>query len=181
MSEGGDDGGYGVGVGKISAVTDSGPLIHLTEIGCLQILSIFGNLHVPEAVWAETVECRRTPREDFLKLSNVERHNLSQSDVTRFVERNNLKELHSGEHQCLYLCKQINVPILLTDDLAVREKAKYLNLVPVGSLGIVAKAYCLGQISKTEAERYITALYDVSSLFVTRSIVEMAIEQINRH
>jgi predicted nucleic acid-binding protein len=169
-----------VGVGKISAVTDSGPLIHLTEIGCLQILSIFGNLHVPEAVREETVKRGRTSKEDFLKLSNVERHNLSQSDVTRFVERNNLKELHSGEHQCLYLCKQINVPILLTEDLAVRETAKRLNLIPVGSLGIVAKAYSLGQISKTEAECHITDLYDVSSLFVTRSIVEMAIEQINK-
>ena len=79
-----------MGVEKISAVTDSGPLIHLTEIGCLQMLSIFGNLHVPEAVWEETVKRGRTSKEDFLKLSNVERHNLSQLDVTRFVERNNL-------------------------------------------------------------------------------------------
>ena len=170
-----------MGVGKISAVADSGPIIHLTEIGCLQILSIFGNLHVPEAVWAETVECGRIPKDDFLKLSNVERHKLSQSDVIRFVERNNLKTLHLGEHQCLYLCKQISVSILLTDDLAVREKAKYLDLIPVGPLGVVVKAYRLGRISKTEAVRYITALYDVGSLFVTRSIVEIAIEQINKH
>jgi predicted nucleic acid-binding protein len=114
-----------------------------------------------------------------LKLSNVERHNLSQSDVTRFVENNNLKDLHSGERECLYLCNQIDVSILLTDDLAVREAAKRLKLIPVGSLGIVAKAYHLGRIPQVEAERHIINLYDVSSLFVTRSIVEMAIEQIN--
>lgn len=113
-----------MGVGKISAVADSGPLIHLTEIGCLRILSLFENLYVPEAVWAETVECGRTPREDFLKLSNVKRHNLPQSEVTRFAESANLMELHSGERQCLYLCEQVAVPILLTDDLAVREKAR---------------------------------------------------------
>jgi predicted nucleic acid-binding protein len=98
-----------VGVGKINAVTDAGPLIHLAEINCLPLLSIFESLHVPDAVWSETVECGRTPREDFLKLSNVERHNLSQSDVTRFVENNNLKDLHSGERECLYLCNQIDV------------------------------------------------------------------------
>jgi predicted nucleic acid-binding protein len=169
-----------VGVGKLSAVIDSGPLIHLTEIGCFQILSIFASLHIPEAVWSETVECGRAPIENFVKLSNIERHNLSQSDVTRFVEKSNLKNLHSGERECLYLCNHMNVSILLTDDLAVRETAKRLSLVPVGSLGIVAKAYRLGLISKTEAERHITDLYDVSSLFVTRSIVEMAIEQINK-
>lgn len=169
-----------MGVGRISAVTDSGPLIHLTETGCLHILSIFGNLHVPEAVWAETVECGRIPSEDFLKFSNVERHNLPQTDITRFVEKNNLKDLHSGECECLYLCKQIDVPILLTDDLAVRETAKRLNLVPVGSLGIVAKAYRLGEISKADAQHHIINLYEVSSLFVTRTIVELAIEQLQK-
>jgi predicted nucleic acid-binding protein len=169
-----------VGSGRLTAVTDAGPLIHLTEIGCLHILSIFGNLHVPEAVWVETVESGRTSSEDFLKLSKVERHNIPQSNVTWFVEKNNLKDLHSGECECLYLCKQIGVPILLTDDLAVRGAAKHLKLVPVGSLGIVAKAYRLGKISMADAERYILNLYEVSSLFVTEVIVEMAIEQLQR-
>lgn len=169
-----------MGVGKINAVTDAGPLIHLAEINCFPLLSIFESLHIPDAVWSETVECGRTPREDFLKLSNVERHNLSQSDVTQFVENNNLKDLHSGERECLYLCNQIDVSILLTDDLAVREAAKRLKMIPVGSLGIVAKAYHLGRIPQVEAECHIADLYDVSSLFVTRSIVEMAIEQINK-
>ena len=163
---------------RLTAVTDAGPLIHLTEIGCLHILSIFGNLHVPEAVWAETVECGRTPSEDFLKLSKVERHNVPQSDITWFVEKNNLKGLHSGECECLYLCMQIGIPILLTDDLAVRGAAKRLKLLPVGSLGIVAKAYLLGKISMADAQHHILNLYEVSSLFVTKVIVEMAIEQL---
>jgi len=169
-----------VGRGRLTAVTDAGPLIHLTEIGCLHILSIFGNLHVPEAVWAETVECGRTSGEDLLKLSKVERHNIPQSDITRFVEKNNLKDLHSGECECLYLCRQTGVPILLTDDLAVREAAKRLKGVPVGSLGIVAKAYRRGKISMADAQRHILNLYEVSSLFVTKVIVEMAIEQLQK-
>jgi predicted nucleic acid-binding protein len=167
-----------VGRGRLTAVTDAGPLIHLTEIGCLHILSIFGNLHVPEAVWAETVECGRTSSEDLLKLSKVERHNIPHNDITRFVEKNNLRDLHSGECECLYLCRQIGVPILLTDDLAVREAAKRLKLVPVGSLGIVAKAYHLGKISMAHAQQNILNLYDMSSLFVTKVIVEIAIEQL---
>jgi len=72
------------------------------------------------------------------------------------------------------------VPILLTDDLAVREAAKCLNLTPVGSLGIVARACQLGQISLADAERDIVALYDMSSLFVTRAIVELAIEHLHK-
>lgn len=38
----GDDGGPGVGTGEVNAaVADAGPLIHLTEIGCLPFLRIF--------------------------------------------------------------------------------------------------------------------------------------------
>ncbi len=128
-----------MGRGRLAAVTDAGPLIHLTEIGCLHVLSIYENLHVPGAVWAETVECGRTPAEDLLKSVKVERHNISQSNITRFIEKNNLKDLHSGECECLYLTQQIDIPILLTDDLAVREAAKRLKRLPVGSLGIIAR------------------------------------------
>lgn len=170
-----------MGSGRLTAVTDSGPLIHLTEIGCIPILSIFGNLHVPDAVWAETVECGRISGENLLELSNVKRHTIPQDDITHFIEKNNLKDLHLGECECLYLARQINVPILLTDDLAVRETAKRLKLVPVGSLGIVAKAYNLGKISITDAQHHIIDLYEVSSLFVTKVIVEMAIEQLRNH
>ncbi|MCK5507824.1 MAG: hypothetical protein KAI50_04820 [Desulfobacterales bacterium] len=44
-----------MGIETISAVSDSGPLIHLSEINFLSILSIFKGLHVPDAVWIETV------------------------------------------------------------------------------------------------------------------------------
>jgi len=43
------------------------------------------------------------------------------------------------------------------------------------------RAYRVGPISLAEAERHIVELYDVSSLFVTRAIVELAIEQLHVH
>jgi predicted nucleic acid-binding protein len=87
--------------------------------------------------------------------------------------------LHDGERECLYLCQQIGVPTLLTDDLAVREAAKRLNLTPVGSLGIVVRACRLGYTSLAAAERHIIDLYEVSSLFITRATVELAIEHLH--
>lgn len=69
-------------------------------------------------------------------------------------------------------------PLLLTDDMAVRSAARQFHIVPVGSLGIVVSAFKRREISLEEAEHYIADLYDVSSLFVTRSIVELAIEQL---
>jgi len=171
-----------VGSRKVSvAVADAGPLIHLNEIGCFSLLRIFETLHIPDAVWSETVGQARISQADALGLGNVQQHSLPQEDVAQFIRKNSLKDLHAGERECLYLCRRVGVPILLTDDLAVREAAKRLKLTPVGSLGIVVRAYQLRRISLTDAERHIADLYDVSTLFVTRAIVELAIEQLHRH
>jgi predicted nucleic acid-binding protein len=171
-----------VGVGEISlAVTDAGPLIHLYEIGCLSLLRVVDRLHAPDAVWLEAIEHGRIPQEEILTLGIVQRHELSPVAVEQFIRRNAMETLHSGERECLFLCRHIGVTVLLTDDLAVRDAAKRLALTPVGSLGVVVRAYWQERISLTDAERHILALYEVSSLFVTQTIVELAIQQLRQH
>ena len=160
------------------AVIDSGPIIHLTEIGCLSLLQIFSTLHIPDAIWHETVGQGRVLQDDLQKINIFKRHTLSADEINKFTTEKGLKKLDDGERECLYLCRQISVPLILTDDLAVRDAANLLNIIPVGSLGIVVKAYKSEQISLGEAERMINALYDISSLFVTRAIVEIAIKEL---
>lgn len=41
-----------------SAVLDSGPLIHLSELKALDVLRDFEDLYVPSAVWKEVSEIR---------------------------------------------------------------------------------------------------------------------------
>lgn len=166
-----------MGVGKLKAAADAGPLIHLTEIGCLRFLNNFDSLYVPDAVWIETVGQGRISKTDLSNRHNIQRHSLNKSEVERFVKKN-LSELHGGEQECLLVCLNIGISILLTDDMAVRTAAKRLHITPVGSLGIVVLEYKRGTITLQEAERYIADLYDVSSLFVSRSIAELAIAQL---
>ncbi|GAB61821.1 MAG: hypothetical protein DWB56_07940 [Candidatus Jettenia sp.] len=159
-----------------AAVADAGPLIHLSEIGGIAILHIFDAVHVPHVVWLEIGEHSK----NISKEIHITNHNLPELQISEFTHKEKLEKLHSGEIECLYLCRQINLPILLTDDLAVREAAKSLQITPIGSLGIVIKAYKNGKISLAKAERYISDLYDISSLFVTRAIVELVIEQLHK-
>jgi hypothetical protein len=42
-----------MGPGRLAAVADTGPLIHLAEIDCLTLLAIFAELHIPEGVWRD--------------------------------------------------------------------------------------------------------------------------------
>jgi predicted nucleic acid-binding protein len=128
-----------VGSGRLTAVADTGPLIHLAEVGCLPLLAIFEELHIPEGVWQEATR-PSTIRE-----------------VLTFSKRHALTS---------------------TDDLAVRRAAKALDLTPVGSLGVITRAHEMGRVATDVAEQHLRALYTVSSLFVTSTIVDLAIERL---
>ena len=158
-----------------SAVADAGPLIHLHEVGHTNLLSLFNVLFIPDAVWAESVgKSRVSP----LSLGNVQRHTIADIDIGHFVQTHSLSNLHAGERESLFLCRQLAVPLLLTDDLAVRDAAKRLQIRPVGSLGIVVRGYREGHLTHSEADRILVALQEESSLFVTQAIVEIAIGQL---
>jgi predicted nucleic acid-binding protein len=163
-----------VGPGRLAAVADTGPLIHLAEVGCLPILSIFEALHIPEGVWREA-DRPTTIREE---LQLAKRHTLEIQEVESFTADHGLEKLQAGERESLLLCCRLGVPVLLTDDLAVRRAAKGLGLTPVGSLGIIARAHTIGRITREAAERHLRELYSVSSLFVTQTIVDLAIERL---
>jgi predicted nucleic acid-binding protein len=160
------------------AIADAGPLIHLSEIGSLVSLLVFDALHIPDAVWVETVGSGRVAEAALLDLGIVHQHNLLPGQVSAFVDQNGLQALQAGEVECLTLCRHIGIPLLLTDDLAVRDAAQRLGIRPVGSLGVVVRAYRLGQLSLTDAEQLIESLYTISTLFVTRAIVDLAIAQL---
>jgi predicted nucleic acid-binding protein len=100
--------------------------------------------------------------------------------VEHFVAEHGLSGLQRGEREALCLCRRLGIPVVLTDDLAVREAAKALRIVPVGSLGIIVRAFDVGLVSPTGAEKHIADLHDVSSLYATRAIVDMVLERIRQ-
>ncbi|PIU49228.1 MAG: hypothetical protein COS92_07730 [Desulfobacterales bacterium CG07_land_8_20_14_0_80_52_14] len=167
-----------MGTGELKATSDSGPLIHLTEIGCLRFLNRFDAIHIPDTVWLETVGQGRISQTDLSDLQNIQRQSLTGSEVEQFVKDKSISELHAGEQECLFVCLNKGVSMILTDDMAVRAAAGRLHIVSVGSLGIVVSAFKRGEITLQEAERFIADLYDVSSLFVTKAIAELAIAQL---
>lgn len=165
-----------MGDGQVeSAVADAGPLIHLYEVGQTHLLILFDALCIPDAVWAESVGEGRIPPPD---LDNVQRHAIVDSHVEQFVHTHSLNNLHAGERESLFLCHHLDITLLLTDDLTVRDAAKRLQIRPIGSLGIVVKGYKEGLLARSEAEQTLMALYEKSSLFVTPAIVEIALKQL---
>jgi predicted nucleic acid-binding protein len=166
--------------GLKSAVADAGPLIHLAEIGAASLLALCERLLVPSAVWHETVGRTRISEDVLMRATTIDRIVLPDDRVGRFIEENGLGTLHRGEQECLYLCIEGGVSVMLTDDLAARDAAQRVGVTPVGSLGVVARAYRLGQLGLPDAERHILALQHVSSLFVSEALIELVLDELRR-
>ncbi len=97
-----------------TAIADAGPLIHLSEIGSITLLHIFDAIHVPHAVWLEIGGHNK----NISKEIHITHHKLPELQISEFTHKERLEKLHSGEIECLYLYRQINLPILLTDDFS---------------------------------------------------------------
>jgi hypothetical protein len=161
----------------VGAVVDAGPLIHLKEASCLDLLTVFGPLYAPEEVWNEVA--RQDLIETDLAGVGLERTPHPDADDLRsYIEELGIESLDRGEQECLHLCRRLSIAIFLTDDLAARDAAKRLGLVPVGSLGVIVRAYRRSRISLSDAERLMRRLQEASSLFVTMAIIDIAIEQL---
>ena len=148
-----------MGAQRVAAIADAGPLIHLYEIGQIKLLDLFSAVHVPAIVWQEATESGRVPDERLLGVPVIQKHTPAQGNW-RNGER--FSHLHGGEREALRLCEELDIPLLLTDDLAAREAAVGVGVTPVGSVGIVAKSHVAGMIDISEAERALRQLGVVS-------------------
>lgn len=154
----------------LSAVSDSGPLIHLSEINQINLLSLFNSLAIPDSVLEEVGE---------VNLENVKVIKVAEKNVELFAKSIKKFKLQKAEIDTLYLAKKMD-SIFLTDDLEAREAANYLKIKVHGSLGIIALAHVKRIINLTEAKQLILNLYNESTLFLTKSLVDLAINELER-
>jgi len=152
----------------LSAVSDAGPLIHLAEIGSLELFATFDVLLVPETVYGE-VEVGGVP--DGLS-------DLSYKLVEADESRSGTEELDAGERAAIAVAEERGV-VLLTDDLAAREAASDANVEVHGSIGVIALGYGRGLLDRDEAASRMRALQSETSLFVTEAVVERGIRMLD--
>ncbi|MEF8802504.1 MAG: nucleic acid-binding protein [Halolamina sp.] len=152
----------------LTAVSDAGPLIHLAEIGSLELFAAFDVLLVPETVYEE-VEVGGVPD----GLSDLP-YEFVETDE-RQVEA---EELDAGERAAIAVAEERGV-VLLTDDLAAREAASDANVEVHGSIGVIALGYGRGLLDRDEAASRMRALQRETSLFVTEAVVEHGIRMLD--
>src|SRR5438105_14225267 len=116
-------------------VADAGPLIHLDELGCLDLLEGFGVLHVPLQVKREIATHRPRLNLETLPALKISKTFLKTSSVVaRISER---LDLNVGEIAALNLLHHLQGKLFLSDDSAARLAAESMRFEVHGTICII--------------------------------------------
>ena len=160
----------------VLVVCDAGPLIHLDELDCLDLLADFDRIVVPDVVWREVERYRPTALDQ--KTIRLERLKPRDEPSAELNSLHRLLALHAGEVQALQLAQELGADLLLTDDAAARLAAKTLPVSAHGTLGILLRAMRRRQRIPEEILDVLHALPGRSTLHVKRELLNEIIRQV---
>lgn len=120
-------------------LSDSGPLIALSKINYLYILSeFFNDIVIPQAVWTEVVEkgkgrpgCKEVKDANWILINEVK--NILGIEALKH-------EIGIGESETIILAKELNADLVLIDDRIAKEIAISMGLNVTGTLAIIHEA-----------------------------------------
>ena len=158
-----------------AAVADAGPLIHLDELSCLDLLDCYTTVWVPRTVALETEKHRagwksRGPGSiKIIDVPKVDVENLAMSLKTI---------LDAGELESIAFWRREPTASIICDDLAARRVAKELGAPVIGTLGLIIKAARQERVELETAIELISSIPDATTLHVRRDLLEYGISEI---
>jgi predicted nucleic acid-binding protein len=161
---------------RASIICDAGPLIHLDELGCLDLLGDFQEVLVPEAVWHE-VQRHRPGALDNPSASLIRRAVPILEDASLKVLAQALA-LNTGETQALTLAVRNPDSIFLTDDAAARLAAERIGLRVHGTIGVILRAIRRQQRTPEDVLAILDAIPHSSTLYIRDSLLKAIAAQV---
>lgn len=150
-------------------VSDTGPILHLQEIGHLALLSVAGTLILPNLVVAELESRSMGPAH--LREAAVE-FIISQVPTSewRGILQTIAPQIQPADAQVFAMARANRFQALvLTDDLALRRLLEDHGAQVAGTVGILVRGYASGRLSPLELRAAIDSLFTGSSLFISRA------------
>ncbi len=157
-------------------VCDAGPLIHLDELGCTDLLNDFADVLVPAAVWREV----QRHRPEALARSGMHLRQVTISDPlpADLAEIARVFALHSGELQALQVHRQQAADLFLTDDTAARLAARSIGIAVHGTIGVILRSIRRRQRTAEQVLDILKALPGVSTLHIKQTVLDEVIRNV---
>jgi predicted nucleic acid-binding protein len=161
----------------VTVVSDAGPLIHLDELDCIDLLADFAPVLVPEAVWREVHLHRPSAlahsEVDFVRVSPP-----SSPKAAALEALARLLVLHTGELEALQVALEHERSLLLTDDTAARLAAGNLSIPVHGTIGVVVRSIRCHQRTAEQVLAVLRSLPQQSTLHLKRSLLDAVIQEV---
>ena len=157
-----------------AVVCDAGPLIHLDELGQLDLLLDFAYVLVPTSVRSEVT--RHRPRALTGNGAHL-RHVVVEGEAPPPLSAL-ARSLALGPGECEAIHLAIRPPglILLTDDAAARLAAEALQIRVHGSIGVLVRAVRLGRRTGSQVIATLESLGERSSLHVRPALISEVVQ-----
>jgi predicted nucleic acid-binding protein len=154
---------------RLDIICDAGPLIHLDELNCLDLLSDFQTVFVPDQVWTEVEHHRPSALTAF---PSLQRAPADISEESRFQVLVRTFSLDLGEQAALSLMAHHPTAVFLTDDAAARLAAKALGFRTHGSIGVLLRSIRRGLRTRAEIGSTLRSLPFRSTLHIRQSLLQ---------
>ena len=158
------------------AVLDAGPIIHLDQVGCLDLLEGFGDLLVPDIVWDEAL--RHRPRLLPANIPGLAVLAVSSAPSPTVLTLARTLDLDAGEIAALILLETARGQTFLCDDAAARLAGEARGYVVHGSIGVIVRAIRRGTRTAAQVRAILQALPERSTLYIDRDLLRSVIASI---
>lgn len=164
--------------GSLVAVADAGPLIHLDELDCLDLLTDFAEVLVPGTVWEEVR--RHQPRALDGSRCHLNRPGPLNPPTPELATLFRALALDPGEQEALICIQAHPGAILLTDDAAARLAAKALQVRIHGTIGILLRGIRRGQRTRSQVIDLLRQIPVRSTLHIRPTLLREIVEEVER-
>lgn len=154
-------------------ICDAGPLIHLDELDCLDLLAGFREILVPEEVRIEVNRLRPLVFSSSALQALPVRFEAALASSADLRQLAQAYSLDAGEVAALALQGSLPGSILLTDDSAARLAASALGRRAHGTLGLLLRSLRRGQRSREQVLALLDSLPERSTLYVGSKLLAL--------
>ncbi len=162
----------------VKAVSNSGPIIHLSEVNCFGALQI-ADVVIPSAVYHEVTRYDKTGSKE-LQNSHIPVIRLNEKEKSFAKRLCSVYEIDIGEAEAIALCLSGKYQLFFTDDSDARDVGELYDIEVHGTAGIVARARQSGLLSYEETRQIMHDLYEKSSLYLTERVYRIVMEMIEK-
>ena len=137
----------------------------------INCVSIFNTVYISREVYNE-VKTGNLPGSNEIEKEKFEILDLKSFQKDRSTYYSWKYQISTADASVIALAKDKLIDIALTDDLDLRDALKSNKIRPVGSIGIIVRAYRYNKLTCSEAIKTLDDLFMISSLYVTSKLIE---------